>query len=74
MPTSPSKLTKPTARAVSAWIQRQGQDRSAFLFPNARGGRLSADLEALFGLRPNMLRSGPTKGRWGYVAFRELRR
>lgn len=36
-------LTKPTARAVSAWIQRQGQDSSAFLFPNARGGRLSAD-------------------------------
>ena len=25
-------LTKPTARAVSAWIQRYGQDRSAFLF------------------------------------------
>src|SRR5450432_1117243 len=36
-------LTKPTARAVAAWIQRQGQDSSAFLFPNARGGRLSAD-------------------------------
>ena len=36
-------LTKPTARAVSAWIQRQGQDRTTFLFPNARGGRLSAD-------------------------------
>jgi site-specific recombinase XerD len=36
-------LTKPTARAVSAWIQRQGQDCSAFLFPSARGGRLSAD-------------------------------
>ena len=36
-------LTKPTARAVSAWIQRRGQDRSAFLFPSARGGRLSAD-------------------------------
>ncbi len=36
-------LTKPTARAVSAWIQRHGQDRSAFLFPSSRGGRLSAD-------------------------------
>ena len=36
-------LTKPTARAVAAWIQRYGQDRSAFLFPSARGGRLSAD-------------------------------
>jgi integrase/recombinase XerD len=36
-------LTKPTARAVAAWIRRQGTDRSAFLFPSARGGRLSAD-------------------------------
>jgi integrase/recombinase XerD len=36
-------LTKPTARALSAWIQRHGQNRSAFLFPSARGGRLSAD-------------------------------
>jgi integrase/recombinase XerD len=36
-------LTKPTARTVAAWIQRHGQDRFAFLFPSARGGRLSAD-------------------------------
>jgi site-specific recombinase XerD len=36
-------LTKPTVRAVSAWIQRHGKDCSAFLFPSSRGGRLSAD-------------------------------
>ena len=36
-------LTKPKARVVAAWIQRHGQERSAFLFPSARGGRLSAD-------------------------------
>ena len=36
-------LTKPTARAMAAWIERYGQDRSAFLFPSSRGGRLSAD-------------------------------
>jgi site-specific recombinase XerD len=36
-------LTKPTARAVAAWIQRHGQDQSAFIFPSARGGPLSAD-------------------------------
>lgn len=36
-------LTKPTARVVAAWIERQGRDDSTFLFPSARGGRLSAD-------------------------------
>ena len=36
-------LTKPTARIVAAWIERQGRDNSRFLFPSARGGRLSAD-------------------------------
>lgn len=36
-------LTKPTARIVAAWIERHGRDGSAFLFPSARGGRLSAD-------------------------------
>jgi site-specific recombinase XerD len=36
-------LTKPTARAVAAWIEQQGRDHSAFLFPSTRGGRLSAD-------------------------------
>lgn len=36
-------LTKPTARIVAAWIERHGRDDTAFLFPSARGGRLSAD-------------------------------
>lgn len=36
-------LTKPTARVVAAWIERQCSDASTFLFPSARGGRLSAD-------------------------------
>lgn len=36
-------LTKPTARVVAAWIERQGLDDSTFLFPSARGGRLCAD-------------------------------
>ena len=36
-------LTKPTAAVVTAWIKRQGQDNALFLFPSARGGRLSAD-------------------------------
>ena len=36
-------LTKPTARVVAAWIERHGRDDSTFLFPSARGGRLSAD-------------------------------
>ena len=36
-------ITKPTARVVAAWIERHGRDASNFLFPSARGGRLSAD-------------------------------
>ena len=36
-------LTKPTVRVVAAWIERHGRDDSTFLFPSARGGRLSAD-------------------------------
>jgi site-specific recombinase XerD len=36
-------LTKATAAVVTAWIKRQGQDNARFLFPSARGGRLSAD-------------------------------
>jgi integrase/recombinase XerD len=36
-------LTKITAAVVTAWIKRQGQDDARFLFPSARGGRLSAD-------------------------------
>jgi site-specific recombinase XerD len=36
-------LTKPTAQMVANWIERIGKDDSAFLFPSARGGRLSAD-------------------------------
>ena len=36
-------LTKPTARVVAEWIERIGKDDSAFLFPSARGGQLSAD-------------------------------
>jgi len=36
-------LTKITAAVVTAWIKRQGQDDALFLFPSARGGRLSAD-------------------------------
>jgi site-specific recombinase XerD len=36
-------LTKPTAGVVAAWIERTGKHDSAFLFPSARGGRLSAD-------------------------------
>jgi site-specific recombinase XerD len=36
-------LTKPTAAIIAAWIKQQGVDATAFLFPNARGGRLSAD-------------------------------
>lgn len=36
-------LTKPTARVLAAWIERQGKEDSLFLFPSARGGRLSAD-------------------------------
>ena len=36
-------LTKSTVAVVNAWIKRQGQDSALFLFPSARGGRLSAD-------------------------------
>lgn len=36
-------LTKSTCRVLAAWTQQQGRDDSAFLFPSARGGRLSAD-------------------------------
>ena len=36
-------LTKPAASVVAAWIRQQGEGNSAFLFPNPRGGRLSAD-------------------------------
>lgn len=36
-------LTKATAAVLSAWIKHQGQDDDSFLFPSARGGRLSAD-------------------------------
>ena len=36
-------LTKSTVAVVTAWIKRQGQDSTQFLFPSARGGRLSAD-------------------------------
>jgi site-specific recombinase XerD len=36
-------LTKPAVAVVTAWIKQQGQDNALFLFPSARGGRLSAD-------------------------------
>ena len=36
-------LAKSTAAVVAAWIKRHGQDNTWFLFPSARGGRLSAD-------------------------------
>lgn len=36
-------LVKSTAAVLGAWISEQGADPSAFLFPSARGGRLSAD-------------------------------
>jgi integrase/recombinase XerD len=36
-------LTKPAVAVVAAWIKRQGGNESTFLFPSARGGRLSAD-------------------------------
>lgn len=36
-------LTKPAVAVVKAWIAEQAGDKSSFLFPNARGGRLSAD-------------------------------
>jgi integrase/recombinase XerD len=36
-------LVKTTAAVLVAWIKEQGGDPSAFLFPSARSGRLSAD-------------------------------
>jgi len=36
-------LTKPAVAVLKAWIKDQGGDGSNFLFPNPRGGRLSAD-------------------------------
>lgn len=36
-------LAKSTAAVLGAWIKRQGKDQPGFLFPNSRGGRLSAD-------------------------------
>ena len=36
-------LTKPGVAVLKAWIKDQGGDGSSFLFPNPRGGRLSAD-------------------------------
>jgi integrase/recombinase XerD len=36
-------LAKPAVAALSAWIEELGREPSKFLFPNARGDRLSAD-------------------------------
>ena len=36
-------LAKPVVAVLSAWIEELGRDPSKFLFPNARGDRLSAD-------------------------------
>jgi integrase/recombinase XerD len=36
-------LTKSATQVLAAWIKRQGGNASSFLFPSARGGRLSAD-------------------------------
>ena len=36
-------LTKSTTRVVAEWIKRKGMDETTFLFPSARGERLSAD-------------------------------
>jgi len=36
-------LTKPAVAVLKAWIREQGDDESRFLFPNPKGGRLSAD-------------------------------
>jgi len=36
-------LTKSTVTVLSEWIREQGQHSALILFPNARGGRLSAD-------------------------------
>lgn len=36
-------LAHPTVAVLKKWIKEQGGDESQFLFPNSRGGRLSAD-------------------------------
>jgi integrase/recombinase XerD len=36
-------LARSTTAVLSAWIEEEGSEPSKFLFPNARGGRLSAD-------------------------------
>jgi integrase/recombinase XerD len=36
-------LAKPAVAVLNAWIEEQGREPSKFLFPNARGERLSAD-------------------------------
>ena len=36
-------LTKSTVTVIAEWIREQGQHSTPILFPNARGGRLSAD-------------------------------
>jgi len=36
-------LTKSTVTVIAEWIREQGQHGTLILFPNARGGRLSAD-------------------------------
>jgi integrase/recombinase XerD len=36
-------LTKQSARVLRAWLREQGEDESAFVFPSARGTRLSRD-------------------------------
>ena len=36
-------LTKSTVTVIAEWIREQGKHSTLFLFPNARGGRLSAD-------------------------------
>jgi integrase/recombinase XerD len=36
-------LTKSTVTVIAEWIREQGKDSTLILFPNARGGRLSAD-------------------------------
>lgn len=36
-------LTKSTVTTIAEWIREQGQQSTLILFPNARGGRLSAD-------------------------------
>ena len=36
-------MAKPAVSVLSAWIEELGREPSKFLFPNARGDRLSAD-------------------------------